>query len=99
MRTRFCGDPGEVKRTQREPQYSEHEMERFYEQVAKGYCWKQSADNAAMVREWVDNTLRSHDKLMDRLIDLAIKAGAQIRAGELEAPSRRDGLYDKYRSK
>ena len=73
-------------------------MEKYFEEVAKGYCWKQSADRAAMVREWVDNTLKSHDHLMDRLLALAIKAGAQIRAGELEAPKRHDGLYDQYRS-
>ena len=84
-------------RKQRYPQYSADEMERFFAEVAKGYCWKQSADRARMVRKWVDNTLNSHNHLMDRLIDLAIEAGEQIRAGDMPAPDRSDGLYDKFR--
>lgn len=89
--------PKKFRRTQRHPQYSPHEMQPFFAEVAKGYCWKQSADRAKMVRDWVNNTLYSDDDLLDHLLDLAIVAGAEIRTGQLAAPDRYDGLYDKFK--
>jgi len=86
---------GNIKRTQRYPQYSDHEMMPFFAEIAKGYCYKQSADHCLYPREWVMNTLYSDDDVFGHMLDLSMVAGARIRAGEQEPPyDRYDGLYD-----
>lgn len=82
-----------VQRTQRYPQYSDHEMSPFFAEVAKGYCWKQASERAKMVPKWVNNTLYSDDDRMELLLDLAIAAGEKIRSGLVPVPDRYDGLY------
>jgi len=86
-----------VKRIQRHPQYSDEEMMPFFEEISKGYCYKQSADHCLYPREWVLNTLYSDDDVIGHMLELSMVAGALIRAGEQEPPlDRYDKLYNKY---
>ena len=83
-----------INRTQRHPQYSRQEMRPFFAEVAKGYCRKQAADRCGYPREYVLNTLYSHDDMMDQMLMLAMRAGYRIRAGLQRPPlDRYDGLY------
>jgi hypothetical protein len=86
--------PYPIKRTQRYPQYSDHELIPFFSEIKKGYCYKQAADKCLYPREWVLNTLHSDDEAMEHMLDLSMQAGALIRAGEQEPPpDRYDNLY------
>jgi hypothetical protein len=97
VHNRFCGSSHPIKRTQRHPQYSDHELIPFFSEIEKGYCYKQAADKCLYPREWVLNTLYSDDDTMGHMLDLSMAAGELIRTGLLPAPSDRyDGLYDKY---
>jgi len=86
-----------VKRIQRYPQYSDDEMIPFFEEISKGYCYKQAADHCLYPREWVMNTLYSDDDTYGYMLDLSIIAGARIREGLQQPPlDRYDRLYNKY---
>ena len=99
FRNRFSGKcHWPVKRTQREPQYSDEEIKIFFAEVLKGYCFKQATENAGMDWQTMENTLYSDDETLVYAIDLSMVAGAKIRMGELPVPDRWDGLYDEYRS-
>ena len=87
-----------IKRTQRYPQYSDHELTPFFKEIALGYCYKQAADRCLYPREWILNTLYSDDETYSHMLDLSIQAGALIRSGNHPAPpDRYDGLYDEFR--
>lgn len=94
---RFHGSSGYVKRTQRYPQYTDTELEPFFDQVSAGYCTTQATEKAGMDYDTIMNTLYSDDETMEHMLLLSMAAGALIRSGEKEAPADRwDGLYDEY---
>lgn len=84
-----------VNMSKKQP-YSDEELQIYFSWVAKGYCWKQSAEKAGMDPERIE---RNFDDIEVRqhLIDVACDAGGRIRAGVLPAPTDRwDGLWDDY---
>ena len=86
-----------VKRTQRYPQYSDHELTPFFEEISKGYCYKQSSDNCLYPSDCILNILYSDDETFGYMLDLSMVAGARIRSGEQAPPvDRYDGLYDEF---
>lgn len=92
------GAASRVKRLLRFPRYSDEEMMPFFDEIAKGYCYKQAADRCLYPREWVLNTIYSDDEVFDHMLSLSMQAGARIRAGLQPAPpDRYDGLYESYR--
>lgn len=87
-----------IKRTQRYPQYSDHELIPFFEYISQGYCYKQAADKCLYPPEWIMNTLYSDDDTYGYMLDLSMAAGARIRAGaQKPPPDRHDRLYDAWR--
>lgn len=87
-----------IKRTQRHPKYSDHEMMPFFAEISKGYCYKQSAARCLYPAEWVLNTIHSDDDTFTYMLDLSIAAGALIRSGlQAPPPDRWDGLYDQFK--
>ena len=91
------GTAKRIKRTPRFPIYSDHEMMPFFDEIAKGYCYKQAAARCLYPDEWVLNTIYSDDEVSDHMLSLSMVAGARIRAGEQPAPPDRwDGLYNAY---
>jgi hypothetical protein len=98
IQNKYCGTRGKIERTQRFPQYSDDELQRWFDEVAKGYCWKQASDRCLLVRDWVENSWLSDDDVSGYMLDLSMVAGAKIKAGELPVPDRHDGLYDEYRT-
>jgi hypothetical protein len=89
--------PYPIKRTQRHPQYSDHELIPFFKYISLGYCYKQAADKCLYPRKWVINTLYSDDETMGHILDLSMKAGELIRERQQPAPQDRyDGLWDEY---
>lgn len=86
-----------IQRTQRYPQYSDHELIPFFAEIAKGYPVDQAADRCLYPRKWIMNTLYSDDDTYCYVIDLSMVAGAMIRSGQMPAPADRyDGLYNDY---
>jgi hypothetical protein len=86
-----------IKRTVRRPRYSDHELIPWFEYIAQGYCYKQSADKCLYPQEWILNTIYSDDEVGGHMLDLSMEAGALIRAGRLTPPTDRyDGLWDEY---
>lgn len=95
--TRYAGASKRVKRTPRFPRYSDHEMMPFFDEMAKGYCYKQAAYNCLYPAEWVLNTIYSDDEVADHMLSLSMVAGAKIKLGEQKPPMDRwDHLYDEY---
>lgn len=94
---RFALIDGNIKRTQRYPQYSDEEMEPWFAEIAKGYCYKQATDRVKYDLNMVENTLYSDDETMGHMLDLAMVAAAEIRLGRREVPDRWDGLFDKFK--
>jgi hypothetical protein len=88
--------PGELRRIQRTPRYEDEELAGWFAELRRGYDFKEAAERALLVWDWVKNTYYSDDDLYHYAIDLCVEAGARIRAGVLPAPQRRDGLYDQY---
>jgi hypothetical protein len=82
-----------IKRTQRYPQYSDHELAPWFAEIAKGFCFEQAAERCKLVWPWVQNTFYSDDEVMAHGLELSMVAGALIRAGKLPIPARHDGLY------
>ena len=75
--------------------YTDLELVIYFDEISKGYCYKQAAENVGydMIKiEWTmnDYEVRCH------VVDLSMAAGAKIRSGDLPIPHRHDGLYDKY---
>ena len=97
MGDRFTTASGEVKRTQRYPQYSREELYPFLAEVWYGFPFEEAATRAGL--DWVTtrNTLYSHDDLMEEALDLSMIAGELIRRGLKPTPDRHDGLYDHYK--
>jgi len=93
---RFCRPSEPIQRTQRFPSYSDRELEPFFAEVAKGYCYKQAAARCLYPAEWVLNTLYSDDDIAVHMLNLSMMARAQIETGKIPAPKRWDGLYDQY---
>jgi hypothetical protein len=94
---RFCPPAPTVKRTQRHPQYSDHELIPFFTAISQGYCVNQSADKCLYPRKWVWNTLYSDDDTLGHVLDRSMEAGAKIRAGLMTPPlDRYDGLWDEF---
>ena len=88
---------GRIQRTQRYPQYSDHELEPWFGYVAQGYCFNQAADKCLYPRKWIWNTIYSDDDVAHYALDLSMAAGARIRAREQKPPADRyDGLWDEY---
>lgn len=87
---------GWVKRTQRYPQYSDEDLTDFFEELSKGYCYRQAASRAGLNEKTLMNTIYSDDELADWCLSLCMVAGAAIRAGDQPVPARWDGLYRKY---
>lgn len=83
-----------IERTQRFPIYSDEEMIPIFEQISKGYCYKQASAICLYPAEWVLNTMYSDDDIGGYLLDLSMVAGSLIRSGLLAPPlDRWDGLY------
>jgi hypothetical protein len=86
-----------IERTQRHPQYSDHELIPFFAEISAGYCVLQAAHRCLYPHEWVMNTLYSDDGTYGHVLDLSMTAGALIRQGEQKPPPDRwDGLYDQF---
>jgi hypothetical protein len=86
-----------IQRTPRHPKYSDHELIPFFDYMAQGYCYKQSADKCLYPQDWVRNTFYSDDETFGYMLDLSMEAGAKIRRGLMAPPpDRYDGLWDKY---
>lgn len=77
--------------------YEDEDLEKFFEYVAAGYCWKQSTDKAGLDRERMDHTLWNDYDVKCHMIDLAMVAGKLIREGKIPVPDREDGLYEEFR--
>jgi len=75
--------------------YIDSELIIYFEEISKGYCYKQSAENIGYDLDKIERTLNDYE-VRCHLLDLSMVAGAKIRAGELAVPDRHDGLYDKY---
>jgi len=84
---------GRIQRTQRYPQYTDEELAPWFNEVAKGYAFEQAASRAMMVWQAVENTIYGDDDVFAHALNLSMVAGAKMRAGELPAPDRWDGLY------
>jgi len=91
---RFTTASGKVKRTQRYPQYTDDELKPWFDEIAKGYCWMQATDHCGYSRDIMQNTMYSDDDILHHMLDLAMQAGALIRAGKLPIPDRYDKLYE-----
>ena len=76
--------------------YTDEELIPYFEEMSKGYCYKQSAENIGFDMEKLERTM-SDLEVRIHIVDLSIAAGAKIRAGNLAVPDRHDGLYDKYK--
>ena len=98
MSSPLCGNSRfPIKRDQRHPQYSDHELTPFFSAISAGYCVKQAADKCLYPREWILNTIYSDDEVYAHMLDLSMLAGALIRSGEQKPPEDRyDGLYNDY---
>jgi hypothetical protein len=86
-----------VKRKQRQPQYGDNELIPWFDEVAKGYCFKQAAERCQLVWEWVENTVYSDDDVYEHALNLSMVASAKIRAREMPVPDRHDKLYEEFR--
>lgn len=75
--------------------YTDEELKPYFDEIAKGYCYKQSAENIGYNLDKLESTLNDVEVRI-HIVDLSMVAGAKIRIGELPVPSRHDGLYDKY---
>ena len=94
---RFFAESKRVERTQRQPQYTDEELKPFFEEVSKGYCFKQATEKAGLDWEVMHNTLYSDDETIGYALDLSMVAGALIRTGKQKPPTdRHDGLYEKF---
>lgn len=95
MSTRNVLGPAEwpVERTQRLPQYSDHELIPWFDEVSAGYDFEQAAERCKLVPKWVENSVYSDDEVYAHALDLSLVASAKIRAGEIPVPDRHDNLY------
>ena len=97
MNRYFGRTKGKIQRTQRFPQYSDHELIPFFAEISKGYPVDQAAKRCLYPPKWIVNTLYSDDDTYAYVIDLSMVAGALIRSGKMEPPRDRwDGLYNAY---
>lgn len=78
--------------------YSDEELKPWFEQVSKGYCFKQACKIIGYSWPTLEGQLNSDREVCGYALDLAMVAGALIRKGELPVPARYDGLYDKYKN-
>jgi len=73
------------------------DREAFLREIAKGFTYLQATENLGLDRVDVETELDDSDFRCE-VVDVAIVAGANIRAGKLPVPDRYDGLYDKFRN-
>jgi len=91
-------ETGKVQRTRRrEILYTDKELMPWFDEIAKGYCYKQACKRAGLDHDKLHDTMYSDDEVMWHMLDLSTYAGALIRSGKLEVPDRWDGLYDEYK--
>jgi hypothetical protein len=88
---------GDVKRTLREPRYTDEQLKPFFDEVFMGYPFQEATERLGMDWKTMHNTLYSDDDIMGYALDLSIAAGALIRRGDKPVPDRKDKLYEEYR--
>lgn len=76
-----------VRRAHRFPKYSDHELQPFFAEIEKGYCWRQAAERCLYPYEFMLSTLISNKTALERMIELEHAAREAIRSGAMVAPA------------